>query len=230
VLIHAGAATTACAQIPALLPDVASIPATQPMPLDGTWLITEIGKKIRFEAGRAFAVDPWMHMLIFKVSPGMVVIRDIKPIGPGRYSAYDLPLMGSMTMTVQPDRSLMLSVAGAVGPATYRLVAVQLDNAQWFAQEMRAAGLGGTQQVYQPPPPQYQPSPPPGTAPQAQYQPGSPMYQPVPPSGAAPQSQYQPGTQAYQAAPPSQAPPPVSSATCKTKVLDTRTGQVRCAD
>ncbi|MEE4301918.1 MAG: hypothetical protein V2J24_20945, partial [Pseudomonadales bacterium] len=34
-------------QIPAFLPGIDQVPATQAMPLDGTWLISSIRKKIR---------------------------------------------------------------------------------------------------------------------------------------------------------------------------------------
>jgi len=33
-------------KVPAFLPTVEQVPATQPMPLDGTWLVPVIGKKL----------------------------------------------------------------------------------------------------------------------------------------------------------------------------------------
>jgi len=226
VLLLAAAAQPAAGQtpqipqIPAFLPTVDQVPASQPMPLDGTWLINTIRKKIRIEGGRAYAVDPWLHMFVLKVEPGMVVLRDIAPSAPGKYTGSDLPLMGQLTATVQPDRSLAVSVQGALMPVQYQLIPVQLDNPQWYAQEMTAAGLaappaGNAPGAYQPAPPAYQPAPPrqayqPPAQPQP-YQP-PPQQQPYQPPGQQP---YQP--QPYEAPaqqPPAYTPaPPASSAT-----------------
>jgi hypothetical protein len=111
------------------------------MPLDGTWLISSLRKKIRIEAGRAFVIDGWTHMFVLNIQPGMVVIKDIVPTGPGTYQAEDLPLLGTWTARVQSDRSLSVTVATALLPVSYRLVPIQIDNPQWYAQEMKAAGL-----------------------------------------------------------------------------------------
>ncbi|MFV1921718.1 MAG: hypothetical protein ACMZ63_03780 [Methylotenera sp.] len=150
-------------QIPAFLPTVDNVAATKPMPLDGTWLITSIGKKIRIESGRAYAVDGWLHLFTLKIQPGMVVIKNISPTSAGQYTGEDLPLLGKWDAKVQPNRNLAVNVAGTLGPVNYTLVPVQLDKPDWYAQEMAAAGLaatGGDQ-----PPPGYQPSPPPGSTP-----------------------------------------------------------------
>ena len=141
-------------QIPAFLPMAHTVPKAQPMPIDGTWTISSLGKRIRIEGGRAYAVDPWVHLFVLKIQPSMVVIKDIKPTGPGRYSGQDLPLMGQFDATVQADGSLGVSVA-AIVPARYTLVPVTLDNQAWFNQEMQAAGLTPAQPAgYQPAPPQ----------------------------------------------------------------------------
>ena len=118
-------------QVPAFLPTVDQVAASQAMPLDGTWLVNTIRKKIRIEAGRAYAVDGWTHLFVLNIQPGMVVIRDVVPSGPGAYAAEDLPLMGKWTAKVQPDRSLAVTVAGTLGPASYKLIPVQIDNPQW---------------------------------------------------------------------------------------------------
>ncbi|WP_405229699.1 hypothetical protein [Lentisalinibacter sediminis] len=202
-------------QIPAFLPSADQVPATQPMPLDGTWLVNTIRKKIRIEGGRAYAVDPWLHMFVLKVEPGMVVLRDIAPAAPGRYTGSDLPLMGQLTATVQPDRSLAVSVQTALMPVQYKLIPLQLDNPQWYAQEMTAAGIAAPQSpapgAYQPAPPAYQPAPPAyqPAPPQQAYQPPAqqpPAYQPPP---AQQQQPYQLQGQPYQ-------PPPAPAGTAQT--------------
>jgi hypothetical protein len=157
-------------QIPAFLPSVESVAPTAPQPLDGTWLIPSIRKKIRIEGGRAYAVDGWLHMMVLKIEPGMVVIQDITPTAPGKYSGNDLPLLGSWEATVENDRSLAVTVKTALMPVPYKLVPMQLDNPGWYAQEMQAAGLTVPQSAYAPPQGGYQPAPP-------QYQAPPPAYQ-----------------------------------------------------
>lgn len=203
-------------QIPAFLPTADSVPATQAMPLDGTWIVNTIQKKIRIEAGRAYAVDGWLHLFVLDIQPGMVVIKDIAPTAPGEYTGQDLPLVGNWTAKVQADRSIAVSIAGILGPASYRLIPVQLDNPQWYNQEMQAAGLGasapgqGTGA-----PPAYGFTPPPGS--QGSYVPEPPSTQPQAPAQGypAPNQGYQPTPQpgypqgpqqGYRPTPPAAAP------------------------
>lgn len=127
-------------QIPAFLPTVDQVSAFQAIPLDGTWMISSIRKKIRIEARRAYEVDSWVHLFVLKVEPSMVIIKNITPTGPGAYSGEDLPLMGKWTAKSLADRSLSVTVA-AMMPVNYKLIPIQLDNPQWYAQEMKAAGL-----------------------------------------------------------------------------------------
>ncbi|MEE4299953.1 MAG: hypothetical protein V2J24_10975, partial [Pseudomonadales bacterium] len=210
-------------QIPAFLPGIDQVPATQAMPLDGTWLISSIRKKIRIEAGRAYVIDPWVHLFLLKVEPGMVVLRNIAPTAPGTYGGEDLPLMGALTARVQADRSLAVSVQGALGPVNYKLIPMQLDNPQWYAQEMQAAGLAAPQtappSIYQPAPPPGMPTaPPPGYAPPPAYTP-PPVY--APPPGPAPVAPPPSG-------PPS-TPPSTPPADCVPIDIDPDTGMTICA-
>lgn len=189
-------------QIPAFLPTVDQVTASQAMPLDGTWLINTIRKKIRIEAGRAYAVDGWTHMFVLNIQPGMVVIKNIVPTGPGAYEAEDLPLLGKWTAKVQSDRSLAISVATALMPVTYRLIPIQIDNPQWYAQEMQAAGLT-----------------PPAAAPTTR-----PAYRFTPPGGGAPQRQ-EPGQPAESAE-----KEPAPAAKCATEQYDPKTDKMVCMD
>jgi len=191
-------------QIPAFLPTVDQVAATQVMPLDGTWLITSIGKKIRIEAGRAYAVDGWTHMFVLNIQPGMVVIRNIVPTGPGSYEAEDLPLLGKWSAKVQSDRSLAVSVAAPLVPVNYRLMPIQIDNPQWYGQEMQAAGLTV-----------------PAAAPAA-----PPAYRFTQPGGGAPPAQQPP-----EPAPAAPAEPaPAAAAACETEQYDPKTDRMVCMD
>jgi hypothetical protein len=114
--------------IPAFLPYVANVPASQPMAIDGIWTVSSIGKRIRIEAGRAYAVDGWLHLFVLSVEPDMVVIQNIKPDGYGGYVGDDLPLMGKWQAKRAADGALDVLVAGAMGPVAYRLLPVSLDD------------------------------------------------------------------------------------------------------
>ena len=173
-------------QIPAFLPMFDSVAPTPPQPLDGTWLITSIRKKVRIEGGRAYAIDGWVHMMVLKVEPGMVVIQDIVPTAPGKYTGNDLPLMGTWDARVEADRSIAVTVKTALMPISYKLVPMQLDNPQWYAQEMQAAGLSVPRNDPAPRAPGYQPAPPAYQPPPPGYQPAPPGYRPPPPAAPPP--------------------------------------------
>ena len=42
-------------------------------------MISANRKRVRIQAGRAFAVDPWLHLFVLKIEPMMVVIGDSSP-------------------------------------------------------------------------------------------------------------------------------------------------------
>ena len=213
--------------IPAFLPDQGAVPATRPMPLDGIWQVSTNGKRIRIEGGRAYALDGWNHMLVLQIRPGMVVIRNITPTAPGRYSGDDLPLMGRWNAQVESSRSLLVSVQGQMMPASYRLTPLRLDNPAWFDQEMVVAGLPVAQPAPPPgytpsPPPGYTPAPPPGTFPGP-----APSPDPVPPVLPAPMPD--PGDQA---GPPPEPPEQVSSPHCNAtvRVVNGTSGSINVVD
>ena len=165
-------------QVPAFLPNETDVPMGQKLPIDGDWIISTIHKRIRIEGGRAYALDPWVHMFVLKIEPLMVVLENIRRTGPGRYSGQDLPLMGPLTAALGPDGSLSVTVAGAMGTSRYSLIPARLDDPQSFAQER--AG-----QYVQPAPGQTPPQQPnPAQAPAAPAP--QPVAQPAPaPAGAA---------------------------------------------
>lgn len=109
-------------QMNAFLPNKATVAATERMDIDGVYMISTIGKAIRIDRGRAYAVDSWLHMLTLKVQPDMVVMRNIQKTGPNTYVGDDLPLMGKADMTVSPEGAIAVTVAGSLGPVQYVLV------------------------------------------------------------------------------------------------------------
>jgi hypothetical protein len=196
-------------QVPAFLPNAMDVPIGQKLPIDGDWIISTIRKRIRIEGGRAYALDPWVHLFVLKIEPLMVVLKDIQRTGPGQYTGQDLPLIGRFTAALAADGSLSVSVAGAVGPARYSLIPARLDDPQSFALERSG-------QYAQPAPNQAPP-------PQAYPQQPNPAQAAAPPAPPAPQPVAPP-------APPSSAPQGPDLSKCKQLDIDKATGKIVCRD
>jgi len=113
--------------IPAFLPMADSVPRSESLDIDGVWRVNTIDKRIRIEDGRAYAVDDWLHLFTLHIMPNMVVIRNIQEDGAGGYTGEDLPLMGKWQARLADDGALDVFVAGALGPASYRLLPVESD-------------------------------------------------------------------------------------------------------
>ena len=219
--ILGGAAGSAGApQIPAFLPDKYSVPETQPLPIDGVWMVSTIGKRIRIENGRAYAVDPWLHLFVLKIQPDMVVLQNFRRAGAaGQFIADDLPLQGPASFQLQPNGNIKVTVQGALGPVGYDLIKREATFPDALGTEI--AAMSGNSYT---PPPTVQPSPPPG------YGAPPPTYTPPPAYGAPPP--------AYTPAPPPVAGPPPSPAPgggnpladCRNYGINPATGDVICAD
>ncbi len=119
-------------QIPAFLPTSANVPMGEAMAIDGEWTISSLGKRIRFEGGRAYAVDPWLHMFVLQIQPGMVVLQNIQRAADGSYQGDDLPLMGKFNASFNATGGLDVRVAGMLGPVSYQLIPVTLDDRARF--------------------------------------------------------------------------------------------------
>ncbi len=138
-------------QIPqvSLLPTVAQVPPGQALPIDGVWMVRENGKRVSIDHGRSIDIDPWVHMVVFKVDPGRVTMRDIHPDGSGGYTGYDLVLLQQVDMHVEQDGSITAHGSG-IAPATYHLDRVS----------QAAVGAPAAPPAYAPPagaPPTYAP-------------------------------------------------------------------------
>ena len=123
------------AQVPALLPYKADVPPTEALPIDGLWKVNTIGKRIRIEQGRAYAVDSWLHALILRVQPDMVVITNLIQTGPNSFAGDDLPLSGRATYTLQDNGEISAVVAGIFGPIRYKLLPVAEDTSGDYVYE-----------------------------------------------------------------------------------------------
>lgn len=119
------------------LPDRSDIKKTRTQPIDGVWRISTIDKRIKIEAGRAYAIDSWKHLGIYKIERNMVVIKDIKKNAAGNYKGYDLPLLGQWNAILQANRNLKVTV----GFVSYELIPVDIKSISKLQKEMRLAGL-----------------------------------------------------------------------------------------
>ncbi len=112
----------------AMLPHASSVPAGARLPIDGMYRISGINKRVRVEGGRAVVVDPWKHLFIWDVEPGMVVIQDIQQQSGSTFSGRDLPLQGAWRATFDKHKfELDVVVDGAFGATKYKMTRVADD-------------------------------------------------------------------------------------------------------
>lgn len=118
------AAAAGIPQMDAFLQYETQVPPTEALPIDGDYTISTLGKRIRIDRGRSYALDPWTHAMTLKIRPNMVVAKDFRQVSATEYTSQDLPLLGTATMKVQPDGRIAVSVA-SIPPYNYFLLPVE---------------------------------------------------------------------------------------------------------
>ncbi len=118
------AAAAGIPQMDAFLEYETQVPPTEALPIDGDYTISTLGKRIRIDRGRSYALDPWTHAMTLKIRPNMVVGKDFRQISATEYTSQDLPLLGTATMKVQPDGRIAVNVA-SIPPYNYVLLPVE---------------------------------------------------------------------------------------------------------
>lgn len=131
-------------------------------------------EKNKGRGSRAYALEPWVHMFVLEIKPDMVTTKDLKPVAPSKYEAYDLPVNGPSKWEVVEGGDIQATVKGPLGPANFKLIPIALDNKDWYISEMKKAGLDPPSDYYDTSPPGYDPTPP-------GYEPTPPGYDPGPP-------------------------------------------------
>jgi len=119
-------------EVGAFLPSIVDVKPGATLPIDGLWSISSLDKVVRIDRGRIYAIEGWNHLLVFKIKPGMVVIKQLKEETPGVYAGQDLPLQGPLKATLTGDRILDVNVAGAMGEVRYQMIPQQLDDQSAF--------------------------------------------------------------------------------------------------
>lgn len=115
-----GAPTPAEAQMRALLPTIDEVEPLEDLPIDGVWEIREISKRIVINDGHGYAEDSWVHMMLFRIEPEQVVLKNIRELSNGDYVAQDLPLLANVTFEWVGDDTLRGRTDGFI-PAVYHL-------------------------------------------------------------------------------------------------------------
>ena len=114
------------AAAPANLPTANEVNPGKRMKIDGEYRISTLNKRVLIERGRAVVLEGWKHMLFLDVNPGMVVIRDIKHRGNGRFTGRDLPL--NAPWRAQYDKATgalnVVVKGGLTGEYRYKLIPV----------------------------------------------------------------------------------------------------------
>ncbi len=160
-------------QIGAFLPDKYDVPETETLAIDGVWLISANRKKIRIEKGRAYAVDPWLHLFTLKIQPDMVVLQNFDRVAPGQYVADDLPLLGPAKFRLLPNGNMKVNVQGVLGPASYTLIKRKYDDNSKMQAELLAMKNGEDIAPAPAPAPIAPPAPSPSPSPSPQPNPDS---------------------------------------------------------
>lgn len=108
------------AQMRALLPTIDEVEPLAPLAIDGLWEIREIGKRIIISDGHAYAEDSWVHMMLFRIEPEQVVIKNIRELANGDFVAQDLPAMAGVTLERVSRDTLRARTDGLI-PVIYHL-------------------------------------------------------------------------------------------------------------
>lgn len=117
-VLAVGLSSPAQAQMPAQLPFIDDVSPGAPLPIDGTWRIREINELIVIRGGYAYAVDGWVHALVFRIMPGQVIMTNLRATPDGSFIGDNLPLMAKFVLSPLPDGSL-LGRTQALIPAIY---------------------------------------------------------------------------------------------------------------
>lgn len=136
----ADGATQYSGVVKGFLPDRYAVAQEDSLPIDGIWTISSIKKRVRIEKGRAYALDGWTHAFVFNIMPDMVVFKDFKRTGPGKYEAQDLPLLAKMEMALRADGNIDVKIKTFPFPTTYTLIRETLDDAEAMAAEQLLLG------------------------------------------------------------------------------------------
>lgn len=108
-------------QMAAFLPNDADVAPGRATPVDGVWKMNELGKRVRIDRGRVVVVDGWLHALVLKIQPGMVVTQNFRQTGARSFEGDDLPTMGKAVYSWDGGDTMQARIAGIAGPINLTL-------------------------------------------------------------------------------------------------------------
>ncbi len=127
------------AQQPADLADYSEVLPGEPSVIDGIWRIEATGDRILIENGHAFALDSWVHLMLWEVQPGMRTATDIRHTGIGTFSSYDDLLKRQIFYELREDGTIRAAGRGLLAPV-FILIPVELIYPDFFAEEVAMLG------------------------------------------------------------------------------------------
>jgi hypothetical protein len=106
-----------------------------PMAIDGVWVLSTNGKRVRIEDRQSFAEDSWVG-----VAHGKRLSRGIHPTGPGAYAFDDLLCGCRAEMKMAVDGTLAGVSYSLLGPVGWTLHPLYLDHPRWFQHKLHEGG------------------------------------------------------------------------------------------
>ncbi len=143
------AALLAGCAIPAILPSIADIPPAEPQAIDGIWRLEEYKARIRIEAGRVWAYEPYVVIAV-AIAKDQVTVRDLHQTGPRTWVGHDMGANGPFEAVLNDAGKLDMTVTPLIGfPLKITAERVELDYPGWLAAQAASeqivaapAGLG----------------------------------------------------------------------------------------
>ncbi len=123
--------TTGCGALRRDLPDSTAIAPTTPLPIDGIWRDKQAARRFRIEAGRMWLLDTWVVGPV-RIDPGQVVVTELHQTAPHQFAGVDIGAGSGSWSAVAAGQELSVISWTALAPVRSTLVAVQLDDRQWF--------------------------------------------------------------------------------------------------
>ena len=130
----------ACAPIPTSFPPPDQVPPGRPLPIDGLWRLTSNDVVFRFDRGRVWSTTPYTAG-VSRVQPDQVLVESLEQLSSQRFRGYDQLLKATWNARVKDDGSMEVTVATLPLPTKLQFEMVQLDDAAWFAAQLRSMSI-----------------------------------------------------------------------------------------
>lgn len=134
--------TPAQAQNLADLKNYDQVQPGEPTAIDGVWKLNELGKQVLIDGGHVIALDEWDHLLVWRVTKGMVTSTELTHVGDGRFTAYDALLKRQMDWILQPDGTIKANGGNGFFAPRFSLSPIELTYTQAYQGELAKINSG----------------------------------------------------------------------------------------